>query len=265
MQPRKYALRMERRHRHGTGGGEHFTGYGAMALAFQSGDVVALHRLTASSAGPPFVELWHRTPDGHWTFHSSVDRRRSVARYFANTAADVRCDDIEMRWTDGSALAVTARRARIRLALRLAGSPAANAASVLAGLVPESVWSLPTAARATRALVGAIMGVGPLPFSGTTDAGHTFHVRPLRLWRVAGAVCVLAGRDPGPLAALHDVSVPAGMTLSTAPIFMAASVQFRQGAERGTPAPSRDALLASLIQYGRIIGRPGTDTGSQRP
>lgn len=225
MQPRKYALRMERRRSSGAGNGEHYTGYGAPALAFRSGDVLAFHRVTASSAGPPFVELWHRDPDGRWTFHATVSPGRCIARHFTDPLTGVRSDDIEVRWTDDSALAVTARHARIRLALRLAGAPVASAASAMAAMVPQSVWSLPLAVRAASTLAGSSMMSGLLPVQGTTTAGDTFLIRPLRFWQVDGVACVLGGRDPGPLEPLTGTG-PGGLGLPRTPTFMAARLAF---------------------------------------
>ncbi len=47
---------------------DRFAGYGVMGLPFRSGHVLAMRHFPASSIGPGYTSVWHRTPDGDWTF-----------------------------------------------------------------------------------------------------------------------------------------------------------------------------------------------------
>ncbi len=54
------------------GSNERFNGYGVMGLPFKSGHILALRRFPASSIGPGYTSVWHRTPAGDWEFYSNV-------------------------------------------------------------------------------------------------------------------------------------------------------------------------------------------------
>ena len=55
-----------------TGSEERFAGYGVMSLPFRSGHILALRRFPASSVGPGYTSVWHRAPDGPWTFYTDL-------------------------------------------------------------------------------------------------------------------------------------------------------------------------------------------------
>jgi hypothetical protein len=60
---------------------ERFHGWGVMGLPFASGHVLGLRRWPASSIGPPYTSVWHRAPDGVWTFWSTAEAPVSCNRY----------------------------------------------------------------------------------------------------------------------------------------------------------------------------------------
>jgi hypothetical protein len=51
---------------------ERFNGYGVMGLPLTSGHILALRPFPASSVGPAYTSLWHRAPQGTWTFYADV-------------------------------------------------------------------------------------------------------------------------------------------------------------------------------------------------
>ena len=66
---------------------EGFSGYAVMGLTFQSGHVLSLRRWPATSIGPGYTSVWHRTPEGSWTMYADAPPALSCARYFS-TAMD---------------------------------------------------------------------------------------------------------------------------------------------------------------------------------
>ena len=48
---------------------ERFAGYGVMGLPFASGHALGMRRFPASSVGPGYTSVWHRSPGGGWTFY----------------------------------------------------------------------------------------------------------------------------------------------------------------------------------------------------
>lgn len=71
-EPAEWARHVEERPQLPAAGCERVSGYGVMGLTFRSGHVLGLRRWTASSVGAGFTSIWHRDPDGRWTFYESV-------------------------------------------------------------------------------------------------------------------------------------------------------------------------------------------------
>lgn len=69
---------------------ERFRGYGVMGLPFESGHVLGLRRFPVSSIGPGYTSIWHRSPDGRWSFWSTTAPEVSCARYTGEISDDTR-------------------------------------------------------------------------------------------------------------------------------------------------------------------------------
>ena len=66
------------------GQGDRFAGYAVIGLPFRSGHVLAMRRFPASSIGLGYTSVWHRSPEGKWTFYSSVRPEDGCSRYFGS-------------------------------------------------------------------------------------------------------------------------------------------------------------------------------------
>jgi hypothetical protein len=72
------------------GSEERFFGYGVMGLPFKSGHLLGLRRFPASSIGPGYRSVWHRAPDGRWTFYQDQPPEMACTRYFGDEVDEVR-------------------------------------------------------------------------------------------------------------------------------------------------------------------------------
>jgi hypothetical protein len=70
-----------------------------MGLPFRSGHVLGLRRFPASSIGPGYRSVWHRDPDGRWTFYQDQPAELACTRYFGSAVQDVREGPIDIDWT----------------------------------------------------------------------------------------------------------------------------------------------------------------------
>lgn len=77
---------------------ERVSGYGVMGLPFRSGHVPGLRRWTASSVGERFTSIWHRNPEGSWTFYESVDCDVACSRYFGFDVERAKVVPINADW-----------------------------------------------------------------------------------------------------------------------------------------------------------------------
>lgn len=252
MQPREIAQRLERRREVRPGRGERFVGYGLSGLRFAAGEVVAFHRHTASSIGPPFTSVWQRTPDERWIFHTNVDPTRSCPRYFGPALDETRMDDIEVVWLAPREVSISARRARLKLALRLAASPATIAATFAltagARLLPRRVWHSRRIGRVLGAGGDRLLRAGRLPLGGTVPAGQRFQSRPHAVWLVETAAAVLDGRDLGPVVAIDDGTGVGDFLIASRGLFTFSETEFDSCP--APPVPPRDTLLNQMLRTG---------------
>jgi hypothetical protein len=70
------------------GNEERFVGYGVMGVPFTSGHLLAMRRFPASSLGVSYTSVWHRDPQGKWTFYTDVPPQLACPRYFGSAVAE---------------------------------------------------------------------------------------------------------------------------------------------------------------------------------
>jgi hypothetical protein len=97
-QPAEFAFEVEENPTLPPGSDERVSGYGVMGLPFSSGHVLGLRPWTASSVGDSFTSIWHRTPEGPWTFHESAPSEVACTRYFAADVERARVVPIDIQW-----------------------------------------------------------------------------------------------------------------------------------------------------------------------
>lgn len=196
-----------------SGPGDVFAGYGVIGLPFSSGHVLALRCLRSSSLGRPYTSVWHRDPNGRWTFYSTVAPDCSCARYFGGQVYRNVVTPIDVTWTTPWTL-----RVRIGMELTwqmtLRASTMTRLLSVMASLMPERAYRMPAVLRSMGSVVDTTLGSGRVNLTGRTPNGHRFVMRPRQLWLVETSTALLGGRSvglPGPLtqqAALEDLLIP---------------------------------------------------------
>jgi hypothetical protein len=193
--------------------GDRFTGWAVPGITFSSGHVLALRCFTASSIGPGYRSVWHRDPDGYWTFYTSVPPAQSCARYFGRDVARTVVAPIDATWVDAWSLVVSVAGA-LTWRIELSATAMTRASSRLFPHLPRSVWQSPQLLRTLGWLAGHLLGSGPVVLGGRTPNGHWFTAVPRRVWMVRGSRAQVAGVDvgtPAPQdvpARLADVVVP---------------------------------------------------------
>lgn len=250
MQPRDLAQQLEQRRAVTAGSGERFVGFGLTGLGFEAGEILAFQRFTASSIGPPFASVWQRRADARWSIHTNVDPGRSCPRYFGPALDDARMDDIEVVWLGPREVSVTARHARLQLALRLSPSLVTMALGAAARLLPRRVWRSRRLSRALGAGAARLLRAGRLTLSGGTPAGQRFHIVPRAVWRVEAAAAVIDGRDLGSTVAISDGVGVGDFRIPGRGLFVFSETVF-EGCPVLPGHRSRDVLLRQIVRSGR--------------
>jgi hypothetical protein len=211
------------------GEGDRFAGYAVIGLPFASGHVLSLRRFPASSVGPGYTSVWHRNPDGYWTFYSTVAPEQGCSRYFGNEVEKDVVMPIQIEWLGAAQFLVVAGSA-ITWEVTLAESRVSRAMNTAARLVPESWWRKPSLLSAMGAASRFVLGTGRINLTGRTPNGHEFVANPRQVWPVNGSRAITRGVDagaPGPLAEqarLRDFLIPQRGVFAVVRAFLKADV-----------------------------------------
>jgi hypothetical protein len=176
---------------------ERFRGYGVMGLPFESGHVLGPRRSPVSSIGPAYTSIWHRSPDGRWSFWSTAAPEVSRARGQLRPVRRQVSDDthqtvIRLAWPEPYRLTVTADDPTLFWEVTFAATPVSRALSALAQRLPGPFLARESVLR----VLGPVAGTLPRSWP---PRSHRENAQPSDL--PPGAVARLAShgkpRSPG--------------------------------------------------------------------
>jgi hypothetical protein len=193
---------------------ERFRGYGVMGLPFESGHVLGLRRFPVSSIGPGYTSIWHRSPDGRWSFWSTAAPEVSCARYTGEISDDSRQAAIRLAWPEPYRLTIAAEEPGLSWEVTLAATPASRVLSSLAQRLPGQFLASERVLRVLGPVAGTLLGTGRLGLTGRMPNRQTFHLVPSHVWMVTASRARLRATDlgePAPLpeqATIGDFRIP---------------------------------------------------------
>lgn len=176
---------------------ERFSGYGVMAAPFRSGHILAMRRFPASSLGHGYTSVWHRAPDGLWTFWSSRPPLEACPRYFGGALARAVTAHIDVHWVGPRRLVIGVADAGLHWEMDLEATAATRILNALASTLPDRAWHSPAVLRAMGRMAGPLLHAGHLGLTGRAPNGQRFAANPMRVWTLARSVAELEGRDLG--------------------------------------------------------------------
>ena len=200
--PRDAALELQRNPILWPGTDERFTGYGVMGLPFASGHYLALRNMAATSIGPGNRTVWHRAPDGQWTFIADAAPEQSCARYFASDAAQTVYTKVETSWDGPHSLRVTVPDL-LDWRMELASTPATVLMSALGRRLPAAAWRSERFQRMMARAAGPMLRAGRMGMAGITPNGQRFTAAPWLIWTISSSSAILRGVDLGSPRPLH--------------------------------------------------------------
>jgi hypothetical protein len=196
------------------GSEERFSGYGVMGLPFRSGHVLGLRRFPASSIGPGYRSVWHRDPDGRWTFYQDQPAQLACTRYFGAEVDEVREGPIGIEWTGPRRFEVRAGDGDLEWTMEVGSTPATRLLNGFGSLLPDRAWrSAPVLAVMSR-IAGLALGAGRVRLAGLAPNGQRFVAHPLTIWVASRSRASVGGRDLGEMgrlpeqAHLRDLAIP---------------------------------------------------------
>ena len=203
MKPREVIRQIEETASLPAGSGERFAGYAVIGLTFGSGHVLALRRFPASSLGSGYTSVWHRDPNGKWTFYSDVAPEQSCSRYFGSQIEENVHAPIRVEWNGPEAFQVVTEGTRpLTWDITLTPTLASRLMNAAARLVPDSWWRKRVMLRLMGFAARFLLGTGKMNLAGRTPNGQEFIANPQQVWLVKTSRAVVNGVDAGPVGPL---------------------------------------------------------------
>lgn len=195
--PRSAADAVEDRGLQPAGRGEHFTGYGLVGLPFESGHILGFRRFPASSVGPGFTSIWHRSPRGRWSFSSTAAPAVSCARYTGEISDDSREMPIEHEWIEPFRLRVACDHPAIEWEITFRSTLTTRALTAAAQRLKDQFGAHDAVLRGAGSAAGLLLRAGRLRLVGTMPNGQGYRLVPSQVWEVASSWASLEGADLG--------------------------------------------------------------------
>ncbi|HVB70996.1 MAG TPA: hypothetical protein VND83_05780 [Acidimicrobiales bacterium] len=202
VEPAELARRVEEHPQLPPGQCERVSGYGVMGLPFRSGHVLGLRRWTASSVGEGFTSIWHRDPEGRWTFYESAPSEVACSRYFGADVDRVNTVPIGLEWEGPYRLRAFSEDSAVEWNIEIQSTLITRAMSAIGSSLPLAAWRSEPVLRVMGRVAGWALRAGKVNLTGITSNGQHFDANPLRVWYVAASHAVVEGEDLGPIGPL---------------------------------------------------------------
>jgi hypothetical protein len=212
--PATFAEAVEREAELPPGPAERFSGYGVMGMPFRSGHVLGPRRFPASSIGPGYRSVWHRDPDGRWTFYQDQPAALACTRYFGAEVDEVREGPIRIDWTGSHRFEVHAGDGALEWEVELKSTPVTHLLNGVGSLLPPRAWRARPVLAVMSRVAGPALRAGRVRLTGLAPNGQRFVANPLTIWVAGSGRARIGGVDvgePGPApeqAQLRDFAIP---------------------------------------------------------
>jgi hypothetical protein len=182
-----------------SGDDERVVGFGVMGLPFAGGHYLAYRDFPATSFSPAYRSVWHRTPEGVWTFYATTPGPQSCSRYFSSvTPIDPVVCDIQSHWITPWSLSISIE-GLLDWRVDIKNTAATRLMSLIGGHLPTAAWTNRRVLNAMSHVVGPLLRVGRIRLTGKLPNGQDFRIAPKRVWAVACSTAVVKGQDLGPV------------------------------------------------------------------
>jgi hypothetical protein len=222
---------------------ERFLGYGVMGLPFASGHVLGIRRFPASSIGPGYTSIWHRSPERAWAMWVDVEPLLACPRYFGSGVEQVVKASIAISWPDPFRMTVTVDEGlELDWRIELDSTLMTRFLSAVATATPLSLWRRRSVLSAMATAAGPLLRAGRMSLHGTSPNGQWFEANPKMIWFVTGGRAFLRGADLGPFGSLPEQAALGEFLMPQRGIFAVGQSLFEPFAEgRHVAVASRQA------------------------
>lgn len=222
-------------------GRDDVAGFAVVGQPFASGDLLCLRRFPASTFGPGYVSVWHRSADGRWTVYTSIAPEQSCPRFIGAAVSRVFETPIEVSWTGPFDLAVQVPAAELSWSMHLASTPVTRMMNAMMSMMPGAMFRSGLVLSMMSLMSTAMLAAGRFRMGGHMPNRQWFQAGPRRVWVITAATATIAGRALGGSAPLAAQAMLGEVPLPQRGIVMMGAFSF----EAYTPArhlPARAAM-----------------------
>ena len=181
-----------------SGSEEHFAGYGVMGVPFTSGHLLAMRRFPASSLGQGYTSVWHRNPQGRWTFYSDVPPQLACPRYFGSAIGEAVVREIGITWSSPRDFTIAIEEDfGLDWHLSLAATPATRLINAVGGLLPDALWRKEAVLKPMGKAASLMLRAGRLGLTGQAPNHQRFIANPMLIWAVQSSTARVGNQDLG--------------------------------------------------------------------
>jgi hypothetical protein len=181
-----------------SGNEERFVGYAVMGVPLTSGHLLAMRRWPASSLGEAYTSVWHRDPQGRWTFYTDVPPQLACPRYFGSAITEAAVRDIEIAWRGPQEFTVSIEDdPRLDWRLSLMETPATRLMNAMGSVLPDALWRKEAVLKPMGKAAGPVLRAGHLGLAGRVPNRQRFIINPVRIWAIESSTARIDGQDLG--------------------------------------------------------------------
>ena len=197
-EPKELVDRLEQGVELPSGNEERFAGYGVMGVPFTSGDLLAMRRFPASSLGQGYTSVWHRDPQGRWTFYSDVPPQLACPRYFGSAVGEAVVREIEITWSSPQDFTISIEEdCGLDWHLSLAETPATRLINAVGGVLPDALWRKEAVLKPMGKAASLMLRAGRLGLTGQVPNHQRFIANPMLIWTIQSSTARMGNQDLG--------------------------------------------------------------------
>jgi len=197
-----------------------------MGLPFRSGHVLGLRRFPASSIGPGYRSVWHRDPDGRWTFYQDQPAELACTRYFGSAVQDVREGPIDIDWTGPRGFQVRAGDGDLEWTVEVGSTPVTRLFNRVGSVLPARAWRSRPVLDVMSRVAGAALRAGRVRLTGRAPNGQRFVANPLIMWVATGSTAIVRGVDLGEMGPAPEQALLADFAIPQRGVFVVGRAMF---------------------------------------
>jgi hypothetical protein len=167
-------------------------------VPFTSGNLLAMCGFPASSLGRSYTSVWHRDPQGRWTFYSDVPPQLACPRYFGSAVNEATAREIEIICTGPRDFTVLIKGdSGLEWHLSLAKTLATNLINAVGSVLPDALWRKEAVLKPMRKAASLMLRAGRLGLTGRAPNLKRFITNPILIWAIQSSTARMRNQDLG--------------------------------------------------------------------